>query len=88
MAFTEKLYRNLEIQYQLHEISPTVDNMDRHSLQFAQENDASLTVIMMTSYYSLIDSIFGPKEFAVIGNDIGLPVLCINEREDLYVLCT
>ena len=43
---------------------------------------------MMTSYYSLIDYIFGPKENAIIANDAGLPVLCINERDDLYVLCT
>lgn len=88
IAFTEKLYRNLEIQYELHNIMPTVDNMDRHSLQFARENDASLTVIMMTRFYSLTDFLFGPKEYAVLGNDDGLPVLCINERDDLYVICT
>ena len=32
--------------------------------------------------------IFGPKENAIIANESGLPVLCINERNDLYVLCT
>ena len=88
VAFTEKLYRNLEIEYQLHEIHPTVDNMDRYSLTFAKEIDASLTVIMMTRYYSLIDHLAGPREYAVIGNEEGFPVLCINERDDLYVLCT
>lgn len=88
IAFAEKLYRNLEIQYELHNIMPTVDNMDRHSLQYAKEINASLTVIMMTRYYSLADYLFGPKELAVLGNEDGLPVLCINERDDLYVLCT
>ncbi|MDL2296804.1 hypothetical protein LJC68_06990 [Bacteroidales bacterium OttesenSCG-928-B11] len=85
--FTEKLYKNLEVDYQLHEISPTVDNIDHYSLSFARKINASLTVIMMTKYYSVFDFLFGPKEFAVIGNDEGFPVLCINEREDLYVLC-
>lgn len=87
IAFAEKLYKNLEVDYQLHNITPTVDNIDKHSLQFAREIDASLTVIIMTKYYSLFDFLFGPKEFSVLGNEDGLPVLCINEREDLYVLC-
>jgi hypothetical protein len=88
IVFTEKLYRNLEIDCQLHEITPTVDNIDEYSLKYAKKINASLTVIMMTRYYSLIDYLLGPKEYAVIGNDEGLPVLCINERDDLYVLCT
>lgn len=86
--FTEKLYKNLNVSYQLHAITPTVDNMDKHSLQYAQKINASLTVIMMTKYYSLIDYLAGPKESSIIGNDDGFPVLCINERDDLYVLCT
>lgn len=88
IAFTEKLYNNLEIKYELHKITPTVDNMDKHSLIFASQINASLTVIMMTRFYSLIDFIIGPKENAVIGNEAGFPVLCVNERDDLYVLCT
>ena len=88
IAFTEKLYNNLNITYELHNITPTVDNMDKYSLKFASQINASLTVIMMTRFYSLIDLLFGPKESAIIGNEAGFPVLCVNEREDLYVLCT
>ena len=88
VEFTKKLYENLEVTYELHKIEPTVDNMDKYSLSFASQVGASLTVIMMTKYFSLIDFLFGPKEFALIGNKEGFPVLCINEREDLYVLCT
>jgi hypothetical protein len=43
---------------------------------------------MMTRFYSLIDMLFGAKESTVIGNEAGFPVLCVNERDDLYVLCT
>jgi len=88
VAFTEKLYGNLEVKYELHEMTPTIDNIDKYSLSFASQVGATLTVIMMTKYYSLIDLIFGPKEFSLIGNKDNFPVLCINEREDLYVLCT
>jgi hypothetical protein len=88
VLFTEKLYKNLEIQYELHHIMPTIDNMDRYSIEYASQIAASLTIIVMTKYFSLFDLLFGPKEYTVIGNQAGLPVLCINEREDLYVLCT
>lgn len=86
--FTKKLYQNLEIDYELHQMDRSIDDIDRFSMDYAPQVNASLTVIMMTSYYTFIDYIFGPKENALIANDFDLPVLCINERDDLYVLCT
>ena len=86
--FTKKLYQNLEIDYELHQFDRPIDDIDRFSIFYAPEIKASLTVVMMTAFYTLIDYIFGPKENALIANDEGLPVLCINERDDLYVLCT
>lgn len=86
--FTKKLYQNLEIDYEMHDFEHNIDDIDRFSIFYAPEIKASLTVIMMTSFYTFIDYIFGPKENAIIANEEGLPVLCINERDDLYVLCT
>lgn len=86
--FTKKLYQNLEIDYELHQMDRSIDDIDRFSMDYAPQVNASLTVIMMTSFYTFIDYIFGPKENALIANDFDLPVLCINERDDLYVLCT
>lgn len=86
--FTKKLYQNLEITYELHHLEDEIDNIDRFSLEFASTINATLSVIMMTHYYSLIDRLFGPKEDAMIANEQEIPILCINERDDLYVLCT
>ena len=86
--FTKKLYRNLEIDYELHQLVHKVDDIDHYSLDFAPLVEASMTVIMMTAYYTFIDYLFGPKENAIIANESELPVLCINERDDIYVLCT
>lgn len=86
--FTKKLYQNLEIDYELHDFGREIDDIDRFSIFYAPEIDASLTVVMMTAFYTIIDYIFGPKENDLIANDESLPVLCINERDDLYVLCT
>lgn len=89
IAFAKKLYSNLEItDYEIHKITPTVDNMDKYSLSFAPQVAATLTVILMTHNRSLGDLILGVREKTLIGNTQGFPVLCINERPDLYVLCT
>lgn len=87
VAFVEKLYNNLEIQYVIDTVPPQKD-MDLYSVSYANQVQASLTVIMMTKYYTLADLLLGPHERKVIGNELGLPVLCINQRDDLYVLCT
>lgn len=89
VAFAKKLYSNLEItDYELYKIEPTVDNMDKYSLSFAEQVNATLTVILMTHNRSLGDFLLGVREKTLIGNSQNFPVLCINERPDLYVLCT
>ena len=87
IAFVEKLYKNLEIQYALHEVEPSRD-IDLFSVEFAPELNATLTVIMMTKYLTLATLFTGKREKKIIGNPQQFPVLCINQRDDLYVLCT
>lgn len=87
IAFVEKLYHNLEINYVLEEVAPQ-PNLDLFSLEYANSVQATLTVIMMTRYYTLADLLMGPQEKKVVGNPQEFPVLCINQRDDLYVLCT
>lgn len=86
IEFIEKLYKNLELDYEIH-THHDVFNMDQKSIEVAPDYDATVTVIMMTKFYSLIDILFGPKETQIIGNKESFPILCLNEREDLYVLC-
>lgn len=87
IAFVEKLYQNLDISYQIEEIE-SPQNIDLQSIDYAMLANATLTVITMTKYFTLGDLLLGPKEKKIIGNVQGFPVLCINQRDDLYVLCT
>ena len=87
IAFVEKLYHNLEIDYEINQIEPQ-NNIDADSLDYASKVDATLTVITMTKYYTLGDLLAGPRERKIIGNQQEFPVLCINQRDDLFVLCT
>ncbi len=86
IEFVEKLYRNLELHYEIHPITDTLQ-IDQKSIELAPNFDATLSVIMMTKFYTLIDFLFGPKESQIIGKTDHFPILCINERDDLYVLC-
>ena len=86
VAFVEKLYENLEITYEKHETSPQ-SYLDAYALDFSTQVNAGASVIMMTRYYTLGDVLTGPRERKIIGNT-ELPILCINQRDDLYVLCT
>lgn len=88
LKFVEKLYSNLEIISDTKCVESNIDNLDYHILQNAQQYNPSVLVIMTTKYYSLIDLLFGPKEQRLIANNQNVPILCINERDDLYVLCT
>lgn len=86
VAFVEKLYENLEITYEKHETQPQ-NYLDAYALDFASQVKAGASVIMMTRYYTLGDVLTGPRERKIIGGS-ELPILCINQRDDLYVLCT
>ena len=86
VAFVEKLYENLEITYEKHETQPQ-NYLDAYALEFAPQVEAGASVIMMTRYYTLGDVLTGPRERKIIGST-ALPILCINQRDDLYVLCT
>ena len=87
LEFTDKLYQNLDIQAEKHEIAKAND-LDSYALSHATDYHGCLLVIMTTSYKTIIDLLFGVKEKYLIANRFGIPVLCINERDDLYVLCT
>lgn len=88
LDFIHKLYNNLEINYKDHLLTDKNHCSDLASLSFAPQVNATLTVIMLTQYYSLIDWLFSPKEKEILQKAENFPVLCLNARDDLYVLCT
>jgi hypothetical protein len=84
--FVTKMFDNLEVTYELHPFTK-VANIHRFGLQFAQKTGNSVLLYLMPEYYSLIDLIFGPVDNKILGNKEQIPVLCLNAREDNFVLC-
>lgn len=88
IAFTEKIYRNLEIPCSHHAIADCWEEVESFALRFAPEIHASLMVSMTTKYPTPVDLLCGRKEKKLMKNVDKLPLLFINQRDDLYVLCT
>jgi len=81
-----KMFNNLGILYKLHPLLKN-DNIKTFGLKFAEKIGNSMMLLLMTEHYSLIDLLFGPIENKILGNKENIPVLCLNVREDIFVLC-
>jgi len=84
--FVKKLFDNLAVSYTLHSFTK-VDNINTFGLQFAKRMENSVLLHLMPEHNSLIDLIFGPVSNKILGNREQIPVLCLNAREDIFVLC-
>ena len=87
MDFIYRLYENLEIQAIPHIITPKAYNLDQYAVEHAHDYQASALVVMTTTHKTFIDRIFGTREKNLLANPQNLPILFINERDDLFVLC-
>jgi hypothetical protein len=88
LKFTQKIYANLEIDYKIHNVGEIKEDIDEFALQFAPQVNGTLVLVMTTRFFTVFDLFLGPPELKVIANPQQLPVMCINQRDDLYVLCT
>lgn len=60
--------------------------VEREAVERAKELSAGMVLVSASRSYGLDDILFGPKEERII-NDTDIPLLLINPRADLYVLC-
>jgi hypothetical protein len=88
VSYTEQLYKNLSVKYHLCDPVTGSDNMDDYARVFAQKVDATLIVSMTTKYLEIGDILQGTKEKKTIRHVDEIPYLYINQRDDLYVICT
>jgi len=80
------LFDKFNLSYR--EISARKDSFSVQSeaLSAAGQENAGLVIITASRDYSLDDMIFGPEEQHIIRR-AGIPVMVVNPRADLYVLC-
>lgn len=85
--FIKKIFANFEVDFEIVNTSEKESTIDMKAVNIANEEKAGLVIVLATKSYSLFDYFRGPKELQTILNQWKIPVMCLNPRDDLYVLC-
>lgn len=87
IKFVMKMFDNFKIKYELHLSPDSKTFVDYQALDYAKEVGADLIICQTTKNKSWFEEIFNLKEKKVINNSQNIPVLFVNPREDLFILC-
>jgi hypothetical protein len=82
-----KLYSNSEVGYQLVPVSANIHQAPLRAIEYSAEIQAGAFIILTTLRPDIFDFFGGSDDLHAIRNSCSMPVLCINPRDDLYVLC-
>lgn len=87
MTQLTKLYDDLDISFEQHSIQSKSTFQDINALRFAHANDYDLLIAVTTKEKDGFEFFFGVQELRTLVNREQIPILFLNPREDLYVLC-
>lgn len=87
MKFLLKFMNSLSLQFQPCVIGTNANNLDLQAVDYAHANAIDLLCCVTTKDKDLLDQLIGPQEERTIANRWQIPILFLNPREDLYVLC-
>lgn len=85
--FIRKIFENFEVNFEIINTIEKEKDIDMEAIRIANEENAGLVIVLTTKSYGLMDLIKGPKELFSVMNKWQIPVMCLNPRDDLYVLC-
>ncbi len=87
LKFLDKIFSNLGVQYQKHVLGKQSQYIDVNALEYASKNQIGLLVSVTTKERDVLEYFTGVQENKTIINSHQIPILYLNPREDLYVLC-
>lgn len=87
MKFLHKFFNNLNLSFQPHIIPSKSTFTDVNALNYAAQQGYDLLVSVTTKERDAVEFFIGTQEQRLIDNAHQLPILFLNPREDLYVLC-
>jgi len=82
-----KLYMNAEVSYQVVPSKANIHKAPLKAIEYSAEIQAGAFIILTTLRPDIFDFFGGSDDLHAIRNNWSMPVLCINPRDDLYVLC-
>jgi hypothetical protein len=87
VRFIKKLFDDLRLTLEIIPAACHARHIQQAAIELAVQKGNALLAIATTKDYSIEHYFNGPVELHTIKNREGIPVLCINPRKDLYVLC-
>ncbi|MDA3865408.1 MAG: universal stress protein [Salinivirgaceae bacterium] len=82
LIFAKKHLKHYGVDFELH-TAEKASRFEDEMLQFAQDIEAELVLIMTTKGIGLGDYIFGASEQYIIANSAKVPIMCVNPRKDV-----
>lgn len=83
----KKLYTNLSLEFELLIQKTNVHHIHEAAMDWSSEHRMGAYLMLTTSKLDIFDVLSGSVEKNACLHPSGIPVLCINPRDDLYVLC-
>ena len=87
MKFMDKMYKNLQVAYQKADLGKPKMFVDVVAVEKAQELGIGLLICTTTAEKDVMEYFIGVQEERTIVNEHKIPILFLNPRDDLYVLC-
>lgn len=87
LSALEKLYHNADVKYCVLELNANIHQAAQVAVEKAVEIKAGVLITLTTLHRDVFDFFGGTDEYRLIKMAGNIPVLCINPRDDLYVLC-
>jgi len=87
MKFLYKFFNSLNLTFQPHIIPSVSTYTDINALRYAAQQGYDLLISVTTKERDAIEFFIGTQEQRLIINSEQMPILFLNPREDLYVLC-
>ena len=82
LLFAKNILDDKGIQFEHHTIDSKIDYADGF-VELAHKVSADIILIMLPKDFGFSNVLFGSKEQDIIVNKYGIPVMCINPRDDL-----
>lgn len=80
------LFDSFSLDYMIHQARKGSYDLEREAVDNATSDGAGLVVVSASREYGLDDILFGSKEKRIL-KSAQVPIMLINPRADLYVLC-
>ncbi len=82
ILFAKKYLTKYGIDFEIH-TAKQKGNFEKQLIDFAEEINADLILVMTTKNIGFADYVFGASEQDIIANSAKLPIMCVNPRNDL-----